>query len=169
MSPDGEDLIEHLTKKYGRERAAQFTAPGNPLQRAGELAGIYFNSNRRVIPTEKCHIIIEYLNQHLPEKSNDFMEGLFRQYFEEGKDVSQQDILLQVARDCEVEPHSIDNALQSSKYLDDVISKTDYIQKNMKVRGVPYFIIKSQQGGRPITFSGAQPIDIMIEALQMAL
>jgi predicted DsbA family dithiol-disulfide isomerase len=48
IAPEGEDLREHLTSKYGEAMVKRFDAPNNPLSNAGRAVGINFNQKRRV-------------------------------------------------------------------------------------------------------------------------
>ena len=78
---EGEDLKEHITKKYGAEMARRFSGPDNPLAVAGQKVGISFNPARRVIPTGRCHVVMEHVNQTRGiEKGNDLMKVLFKMY-----------------------------------------------------------------------------------------
>eukprot|EP01041_Mallomonas_annulata_P008876 gene8876-18375_t len=166
--PGGEDLMEHLAQKYGNDAVARFSRPGNPLDVAGEKVGIKFNKSRRIIPTQACHRIMEYLNQNHPNKSDQFMNILFQKYFEDGLDVSRDDVLIQSASEIGISDADTHMALQSNELLADVMKKVDHAQRALHVRGVPHFFVSSNNGGRPIDFSGAQPPDIIAEALQMA-
>lgn len=82
---EGEDLKEHITKKYGAEMARRFSGPDNPLAVAGQKVGISFNPARRVIPTGRCHVVMEHVNQTRGiEKGNDLMKVLFKMYAHSG-------------------------------------------------------------------------------------
>ena len=85
---EGEDMMEHLTRKYGPGVVARFSAPNNPLDVAGARVGITFNRNRRLIPTMRCHQLMEWVNKSHPEKANELMEKMFKSYFEDAVDVS---------------------------------------------------------------------------------
>ena len=40
--------------------------------------------------------------------------------------------------------------------------------KSQGISGVPFFIIEQNNGGKPLAFSGAQPIDVIAECLEEA-
>ena len=94
-TPDeGEDLEEHISKKYGPAMAARFSSPDNPLTQAGRKVGINFNPARRVISTLRCHVVVDHVNKEFGiDKGNELMKVLFRCYFEEAKDVNNKAIL----------------------------------------------------------------------------
>ena len=97
------------------------------------------------------------------------MKTLFRKYFEEGMDISQTEIIISAAMECGIDESNVLEALNNPTYLLEVMQKVDHTQNVLHVIGVPFFMIYKTGGGRPITFSGAQPPDIIAEALQMAL
>jgi predicted DsbA family dithiol-disulfide isomerase len=94
--PEGEDLMEHLESKYGKAAVTRFSAPGNPMDVAGEKVGIKFNKARRFVNTMEGHRLMEWCNNTHPDRSDSLMEALFHAYFEEGKDISMKEELLAV-------------------------------------------------------------------------
>ena len=72
MKPEGEDIREHLAKKYGPEAAAKFGQPGNSLYVAGDKVGIKFNPDRRVVPTMDCHRAIEWCKKEYKDEDGKY-------------------------------------------------------------------------------------------------
>jgi predicted DsbA family dithiol-disulfide isomerase len=69
---EGEDLFDHISKKYGPAMAARFSNPDNPLSQAGKKVGINFNPSRRLISTVRCHIAVDHVNKEFGiEKGNE--------------------------------------------------------------------------------------------------
>ena len=155
---EGEDLMEHLKKKYGAAAVARYGAAGNPLDAAGNKVGITFNPSRRVIPTKICHRAMEWSNTNFPEKSNEFMESLFYSYFTEGKDISKIPEIESCANKVGLNGVELRQILETtSDFTGEVDTKVRFARLNLHVTGVPYFIIESNiSGKRPIQFSGAQ-------------
>lgn len=167
--PEGQDLMEHLTKKYGAAMMQRFNGPDNPLDVAGRKVGITFNKARRVIPTMLSHRAVEWCNQSIPSKSDIFMEKLFESYFTNGNDVSQINHILSAAAAADIPPSDIENlktALSSGdQFTSEVTQKANFATRNLGVSGVPFFMIEGPAGCKPICFSGAQPPDILAEQL----
>ena len=106
---------------------------------------------------------MEHVISEVPEKADALMEAMFHAYFEEAKDLSRPEELLSVARLIGLETASgseLEEIVQptSKAYLDVVMSKVHESQGQLRVRGVPFFIIEPRDGGRPTAFSGAQVI-----------
>jgi predicted DsbA family dithiol-disulfide isomerase len=159
--PEGEDLLEHLMRKYGPEVVARFSRPDNPLTKAGSKCGISFNPNRRVIPTIMCHRAIEWCKSTYDlEKANSFMIALFQAYFESAVDVSKIENIVQCAASVEIDGALLEQELLNSTLFEKEVRGMDAVfKRNNGINGVPYFIL--EKSGKPkIQFSGAQVISL---------
>lgn len=163
---EGEDMYEHLAKKYGVDKARQFTAPNNPLTDAGSKVGITFNPARRIIRTEASHRLVEYCKEVAPDKEDALMEEMFKAYFEQGKDLSKHDELIACASATGLDANECASMLESSRFRQEVSSKArSWSQQG--VNGVPFFVIYPASGdGQPVGFSGAQPPEVIEEVLR---
>lgn len=162
--------MEHLSRKYGAAAVARFGKPGNPLDVAGSKVGITFNPSRRIIPTMICHRAIEWCNDKYKDhaKTDAFMESLFIAYFTNGLDVSSLDQVVACAEEVEgIDANELKTKLETSgSYSSDVEEKIKHFQEGLRISGVPFFIVEGKEGQKPITFSGAQPVDVIAEQLQ---
>ena len=163
---EGEDMYEHLAKKYGRSKAEQFTAPDNPLTRAGSKVGITFNPSRRIIRTEASHRLVEFCKEVAPDKEDMLMEEMFKAYFEQGKDLSKHEELLACATASGLDSSSVLEMLESERFRREVSTKArSWSQQG--VSGVPFFVIYPKSGdGQPVAFSGAQPPEVIENVLR---
>lgn len=163
--------MEHLTKKYGEAARQRFSSPGNPLDMAGQRVGVTFNKDRRVIPTMAPHRAIEWCSQKYDmNKTDSFMEALFKSYFTDGNDVSKQEEILRCAAEVELDTEGLRAVLSSEELAYEVEQKSDFAQRNLRVTGVPFFLIEPSTGDgsgkRPVAFSGAQPPELIAEQLE---
>jgi predicted DsbA family dithiol-disulfide isomerase len=171
MPKEGANLVEYLSKKYGEQVVKSFSAPGNPLDRAGAAVGITFNKTRRVINTSDGHRLMEYCYRTTPEKGDALMEQLFLAYFVHGKDLSKHSELVCAAGAVEgINVEEVSSMLLSpiSHAEQAVMNEYEQQKNSMRVNGVPYFVIQSEALTRPIVFSGAQPAEIIAESLEEA-
>lgn len=162
---EGEDLLEHLQKKYGVEVVRRFNSPNNPLDSAGDKVGIRFNKSRRFINTVDCHRLMELCNSSFPDQSELLMENMFRAYFEEAKDLSQSAELMAVATQTGLAEAAVQDLLQSQRLESEVLALDRRAKTSLRVSGVPFFIIESNNGGKPVSFSGAQPPEVISDVL----
>ena len=168
LSEEGEPIIEHLVKKYGPSATRSFDDPNSPLKRMGRAAGIQFNNDRNIYPTVKAHALIEYLKETgNNDAANAMMEDLYKKYFEEAVNINSDDVLIEAAEKHGVPKEKAQEVLLDQLRKDDVLRK-DESYKRQGISGVPFFMIEQNSGGRPVGFSGAQPIDVIAECLEEA-
>lgn len=125
---------------------------------AGRSVGINFNKSRRFINTINGHRLVEWCNQNSPEKSDELMENLFHSYFEEAKDISTTNELIDIAIKVGLNEQSVRDLYQSNELRSEVLELDQKAKQRYRVSGVPYFIVEDSNGGRPVAFSGAQVI-----------
>jgi predicted DsbA family dithiol-disulfide isomerase len=161
---EGYDLKEYLEKKYGPAATARFSSPDNPLDVAGFKCGIKFNKERRIVNTLDGHRMVEWCKHAHPESHDALMEKIFCAYFEQGKDLSDYAVLLRCAVEAGLNAEEAKGALESGEFRQDIDRQaTSWSQQG--VNGVPFFIFEPAGGGKPLAFSGAQPVDVMIDVL----
>ena len=148
------------------------------LNKAGSDVGIQFNKDRKMFSTIDSHRVMEWCNQTTPDKSDALMEAFFSSYFEQADNICDVDVLCRVAASIGLSGQDVRGMLASDSYREEVIQK-DREAKALRVSGVPYFIVShparasataTAAAGRsssrkPVTFSGAQPIDVISEML----
>lgn len=66
------------------------------LEKAGKTTGINFNNERRVHNTTRSHRLVRLADEQ--GKGDDMIEQLFQGYFEEGRNIADVDVLLDLAQ-----------------------------------------------------------------------
>ena len=168
MKEEGEDLKEHLTKKYGARAVASFGDRASHMYQMGRQAGIEFTSDRNIYPTVKAHSLIEYVKSKDVETANQMMEELYKRYFERGENINSAQVLVEVAVQFGVGAEEARRAISNPELNAMVLEKDRAYKSGSGISGVPFYMIERNGGGRPIGFSGAQPVDIIAEQLEEA-
>jgi predicted DsbA family dithiol-disulfide isomerase len=169
LKEEGEDLKEHLEKKYGARGVANFGDRNSHMYRAGRDVGINFTSDRNVYPTVKAHSLVEYVKTKDNDKANQIMEELYKRYFEKGENINSPQVLTAIATQFGIDTEEAQQAIADPELNSLVRQKDQAYKSRTGVSGVPYYIIERNSGGsRPIAFSGAQPADIIAEQLAEA-
>ena len=158
--PEGVDQKKSLEEKLGgAERVAQ---AHKMLTDFGKEVGINFNFEAiKIGPnTLDAHRLIHWAMIEDREKADKVVNGLFKANFEEGRNVGDHAVLLDVA-----EKAGLDRAVTASLLASDadkvlVVEEIESAQK-MGVNGVPFFIFDQQYA-----VSGAQTPDILAGALR---
>lgn len=158
--PEGVDQKAALEKKLG---GAERVAEGHKmLTELGREVGINFNFDAiKIGPnTLDAHRLIHWAMIEDRDKADRVVNGLFKANFEEGLNVGDHAVLLDIA-----EKAGLDRAVTTSLLASDadkvlVVEEIESAQK-MGVNGVPFFIFDQQYA-----VSGAQTPDVIAGALR---
>jgi predicted DsbA family dithiol-disulfide isomerase len=158
--PEGVDHHAHLAKKLGGEKAVD--EAHERLKALGAEVGIRFNFDAiRIGPnTLDAHRLLHWAMMEGREIQDRVATGLFKANFEEGRNVGDHAVLIDIGKNAGLDPKLIANLLNSEADKDTVLSEIDAAQK-MGVSGVPFFILDGQYA-----VSGAQPVDLLANALR---
>ena len=104
------------------------------------------------------------LTKFAQEKGHDeIITKLFDAYFTKNLVLSDFAVLKKIAVECGLDGKEVDEVLNSERYAEDV--RADEIQAaQLGIHGVPYFVVGGKYG-----LSGAQPVDILKQAITEAL
>lgn len=161
MPKEGISRLEYRTKKFGSlQRSKELDAN---LAAAGELDGIHFAFDRmeRTPNTLDAHRLIWLADQHGVQDG--VMEGLFRAYFTEGRDISDRETLVDVVCDAGLDRHAVEVLFNDDQGLDE-IRVASQRSRQLRIEGVPFFIINGEY-----TLSGAQPPESFLQAFHFAI
>jgi predicted DsbA family dithiol-disulfide isomerase len=130
---------------------------------AGTLVGIAFNfaAMERTPNTFNCHRVI-----WLAEKAHvqdQVVEGLFQAYFVDGRDLSNREVLTDVAAEGGLSKDRIKDLLDTDDGSREVKAQ-EQAANELGVSGVPFFVFDDRIG-----FSGAQPEDVFLKAVRAAI
>ena len=157
--PDG-TATERLAAKYGMsvERAealhAEMTerAAREGLEFHFDLArgGNTFDAHRLI------HLAATYGHQAAAQ------ERLMRAYFTEGQAISDHETLVALMAEVGVEEAEARDVLETERFGEDV-REDELLASQLGIQGVPFFVLDRRLG-----VSGAQPPEVLVQALQRA-
>ncbi len=161
LSPDtpigGENNRERLIEKFGsEERYLQIVRQVSGVA-AGE--GLHFDlENQSTSPnTLALHRLSWYAQQQ--GKQLEMMEALFKAYFEDKRNLTDTDTVVELAQSVGLDADNVRDVLASDTGTKEV-DQLMYQNRLMGVSGVPYYIINDKYA-----VSGAQPSELFLEAL----
>jgi predicted DsbA family dithiol-disulfide isomerase len=161
MPKDGVSRREYRTKKFGSwERSQELDAR---VVAVGKEEGIEFAFDliERTPNTLDAHRLIWLADK--PSVQDAVVEGLFRAYFTEGRDISNRQTLLDVVAEAGLERHQAEATLNGDDGLE-AIKEADTLARRFCVDGVPFFVVNGT-----FTLSGAQQPDAFLEAFRQAV
>lgn len=153
LNPDapapGVDKMEAYRAKFGAARVAKMV----PYMKAvGRSAGIKFSYEGKVGNTLNSHRLVELAQKQ--NKGDEMIEVLFAFYFEQERDISDDNVLIEAASKVGIDA----KAFLASDKLRDEILKEEAAVKRMGITGVPAFIVNGKA-----RMSGAQDTDTWLE------
>mgnify|MGYP003385852349 CR=1 FL=1 len=150
MAAEGQDLAEHLTKKYGMS-PAQLEQSAEAIRVKGAALGFTFNmdTRRRIYNTFDAHRLLYWAD--LEGKQPALKHALLRAYFTDGKNPSAHETLIELAAEAGLDATRARAILASDEFLQQVRERENYyIQQG--IQAVPSVIINQRhliQGGQP--------------------
>jgi predicted DsbA family dithiol-disulfide isomerase len=157
MPPDGMARADYRAQKFGAERAAALDAN---IRAVGEEEGIRFAFDRqaRTPNTRRAHMLIAHASAN--GQGPAVVDALFRAYFEDGRDIGAEAVLLDIAAEAGLDRDEAAAALGDEAVRRTVVAAEGRAGE-LGISGVPFFIVE-----RAFAVSGAQPADAWVEALQ---
>ncbi len=155
--PEREDSsAEHLAAKSGMcvEQAERSNAQMTETA-AGEGLEYHLDRTRGGNSFDAHRLIQAAKDQGLQDAMN---ERLMRAYFTEGEAIGDAETLVRLALEVGVDP----TGLKDGGYADAVREDED-LARRIGIQGVPYFVL-----GRRYGISGAQPAELLLQALNKA-
>lgn len=159
MGPEGEDIAEHLQKKYGMS-AEQLAANQEAIRERGASLGFTFDMGRRsrTYNTFDAHRLLHWAAGE--GRQRELKHALLRAYFTEGRNVSDPAVLAEVAAGAGLPVERAREILAGDEYAADVRLEEEFFQRH-GINAVPAIIIEQRH-----LISGGQPVEVFERALR---
>jgi predicted DsbA family dithiol-disulfide isomerase len=157
MQLSGMNRKDYLTTKFGSKENAEKVYLNIKKTALEHKIQINFDDIKRTPNTLNAHRLIHWAG--LEQKQNSAVDLLFSEYFVNGNDISNQNILTNIANKIEMNKENITQSINSDEDLKNI---NDRIQNAGKkgVNGVPCFIIDNQY-----VLQGAQSTELWIQVI----
>jgi predicted DsbA family dithiol-disulfide isomerase len=161
---EGVDRKAYMQVKFGSNPNRQ--AMTEALQTAGRNEDIAFNFEAvaRTPNTLDSHRLIRWAGG--AGLQNDVVERLFTAYFEDGRDIGNRDVLVEIASDVGMDSALVADLLDQGEDRE-IIEREDALAHRMGISGVPTFIFENKYlvSGAQDAETLAQVMDKVAEAL----
>ncbi|MET0583146.1 MAG: DsbA family oxidoreductase [Pseudoxanthomonas sp.] len=153
MPAEGEDAVEHLTRKYGIT-AGQAARNGEAIRARGAELGFEFRMDRRtrVYNTFDAHRLLHWAESQGEGRQLALKHALLRAYFTEGLDVSATETLVELATEAGLDGERARTILASDEYAQAVRAQEAFYA-GQGITAVPSVIFNDRhlvQGGQPV-------------------
>ncbi|MGK5075959.1 DsbA family oxidoreductase [Janthinobacterium sp. ZB1P44] len=162
MPPEGEDIGEHIARKYGSS-PEQMAQSREAIRARGEQLGFTFAMDKRgrIYNTFDAHRLLHWAA--LEGRQKELKMALFDAYFTQGQDPSSHEVLLAVADKVGLDTVKAAEVLASGAYADEVRAQERFYQQN-GINSVPAVIINERH-----LISGGQPPEVFEQALRQII
>ena len=92
-------------------------------------------------------------------------EGLFRAFFQDGRDLAEASVLRDVAAGAGLDPGALDAALAEGRYTAGVLAEEEAARR-LGLTGVPAAVVGRAGGAERALVSGAQPVEVLERAVR---
>ncbi|MEY4269845.1 MAG: hypothetical protein RLZZ58_1061 [Pseudomonadota bacterium] len=158
MAREGENVGEHIARKYGRAPGEGSAARDAIKARATEV-GFAMNTDRdsRIWNTFDCHRLLHWAGAQGQQLA--LKHALFAAHFTEGRDLGDPAVLVDAAAAAGLDREAACAILASDAHASTVRAEEAYWRRE-GISAVPTFIINGKY-----VISGGQPVDIFERAL----
>ena len=166
MGPEGQDITEHITQKYGISEA-QAEANRAVIRERGAALGFTFSGTNadgggrsRTYNTFDAHRLLHWAHTEGADKQKSLKEGLFKAYFTDGESPASHAVLIKVAQAAGLDAQRATEILSTDEYAIEVRESEQFYQ-SQGIHSVPAVIINDRH-----LISGGQPVDVFEQALR---
>ena len=161
MGPEGEDVTEHLTAKYGSTPAQQAQVR-ETLRLRGAEAGFAFHpgGRGRIWNTFDAHRLLCWAGTVSPHQQHALKQALMTAYHGRGESPASHEVLLRLVGEVGLEPARAGQILAGDAYAAEVRAQEQYYQR-AGIHSVPAVIVNDQH-----LISGGQPASVFEQALR---
>lgn len=159
MPAEGENLREHLAKKYGTTPEGSRAARAK-LTRLGAEVGFEFrySDEMRMWNTFQAHQLLHWAGEVGAQAA--LKKALFGAYFTRGENVSDPAVLLEAVRRAGLDAAEAAAVLEDARFAAAVRSRQE-TWRDRGVHGVPAILFQGR-----LLLSGAQPKEVFLQVLE---
>lgn len=159
MPPEGEDIAEHIARKYG-STPEQLARNQEGIRARGAALGFTFDmdSRSRIYNTFDAHRLLHWAG--LEGRQLNLKQALFVAYFTEGRNPGDREVLIDVAGKAGLDPLRAREVLESDEYAAEVREREQHYRR-IGIQAVPSVIVDEQY-----LIQGGQPVDAFEQALR---
>ena len=133
------------------------------LRRAGKRDGLEFKNWKTWPNSLQGHRLVHLAGmQKGAEGQGRAKDVLFRMIYEDGMNISEVETLMEAAKELGLEES--EEYLKSSRDVDLILSEDSRAKSQMKISGVPFFVISDDKGKKTTSLSGAQGTEQFLAA-----
>ena len=159
MPPQGQDIAEHLSEKYG-STPEQLGSAHDMIRERGEEVGFTFRLDKRdrIYNTFDAHRLLQWAADE--GRQPELQHALFHAYFTDGENPSDHELLIRLAAQAGLDPDAARRILASDDYAEQTRDQERFFLEQ-GINSVPAVIVNDRY-----LIQGGQPPDVFEQALR---
>ncbi|MAY60743.1 MAG: disulfide bond formation protein DsbA [Rhizobiales bacterium] len=160
LPKEGKDRRKYLEDKFGGSEAAERAYANVKTAGAEENIPFQFEEIGVSANTLDAHRLIRWAGSQGTDIQGKVVAILFRMYFEDGRNIGDDAVLIEAAAEAGLDPEIVKNLLESDADRD-AVTQEIAVSQQMGVSGVPCFILDGKYA-----VMGAQSADVLANAIR---
>ncbi|KQW86785.1 DsbA family oxidoreductase [Brevundimonas sp. Root1279] len=163
MAPEGENIVEHIGRKYGSTPEQSAANRAMITERAGEAMPGFemrMTDQSRIWNTFDAHRLLHWAGEAAPDKQAALKKALFQIHFTEGRNLTDAGELTAAAEAAGLDRAEAAEVLASDRYVEAVRSE-EQLWRSRGVNAVPAVVVDGKY-----LISGGQPAAVFEDALR---
>ena len=161
MAPDGENIVEHIGRKYGG--TPQQSAENQKVirERAASVGfDMQIGPNSRIWNTFDAHRLLHWAEETAPEKQKALKLALFAAHFTRNENITDAGVLSRAAEEAGFDRSEAAEVLAAGRYAVEV-QKTEELWRSRGINSVPAVVVEGKY-----LISGGQPAEVFEQSLR---
>lgn len=161
IAPEGENIVEHIGRKYGSTPEQSAQNREMIRARAAEVGfDMKMGPDSRIWNTFDAHRLLHWAHQTAPEKQESLKRALFTAHFTENRNITDARVLTEAAEAAGLDRAEAGEVLASGRYAQEVRGAED-LWRARGITSVPAVVVEGKY-----LISGGQPAAAFEEALR---
>ncbi len=161
IAPEGENIVEHIGRKYGASPEQSAANRAMIRERAGEVGfDMRMTDDSRIWNTFDAHRLLHWAHETAPEKQKVLKQALFTAHFTENRNLTDAGVLTTAAEKAGLDRAEAAEVLASGRYAQAVRQAED-LWRARGITSVPAVLVEGKY-----LISGGQPASVFEEALR---
>lgn len=173
IAPEGENIVEHIGRKYGstpeqsaanreaiRARAAEAWKNLKSPISGGVGFDMRMTEASRIWNTFDAHRLLHWAHETAPDRQKALKHALFTAHFTDNKNITDAGVLTQAAQDAGLDRAEAAEVLASGRYAQ-AVRQAEELWRSRGITSVPAVVVQDKY-----LISGGQPPEVFEQALR---
>ncbi len=161
IAPEGENIVEHIGRKYGSTPEQSAANRAMIRERAGEVGfDMRMTDDSRIWNTFDAHRLLHWAHETAPDRQKALKHALFTAHFTENRNLTDAGVLTAAAEAAGLDRAEAAEVLASGRYAQ-AVRQAEELWRSRGITSVPAVVVQDKY-----LISGGQPPEVFEQALR---